>query len=127
MARQAGFEAPYYRIDGPHRLVSTSGIRFWEMDRGAVKPMEVITRGGLFGPWDKADLGREVPAGVNPASATPGVSDSFQLFPNFVILFWSQGWYLTYHYWPTSTTPMSSRARSTSCRPPTSGSASPRR
>ena len=27
--------------------------------------------------------------------------DSFQLFPNFVILFWGQGWYLTYHYWPT--------------------------
>ena len=28
--------------------------------------------------------------------------DSFQLFPNFVILIWGQGWYLTYHYWPTS-------------------------
>jgi len=22
----------------------------------------------------------------------------FQLFPNFVVLFWGQGWYLTYHY-----------------------------
>src|SRR5262249_31790786 len=24
------------------------------------------------------------------------------LFPNFTILIWGQGWYLTYHYWPTS-------------------------
>ena len=32
-AAEAGFEAPHYRIDGPHRLVSTSGIRAWEMDR----------------------------------------------------------------------------------------------
>ena len=31
-AAEAGFEAPHYRIDGPHRLVSTSGIRAWEMD-----------------------------------------------------------------------------------------------
>jgi glycine betaine catabolism A len=30
-AAEAGFEAPHYRIEGPHRLVSTSGIRAWEM------------------------------------------------------------------------------------------------
>ena len=35
-------------------------------------------------------------------SAIPWGLDSFQLFPNFVILIWGQGWYLTYHYWPTS-------------------------
>jgi hypothetical protein len=55
----------------------------------------------LFGPWDKQDLG-EMPAGLNPAKCDPWGLDSFQLFPNFVILFWGQGWYLTYHYWPTS-------------------------
>ena len=43
-----------------------------------------------------------MPAGVNPANCDPWGLDSFQLFPNFVILIWSQGWYLTYHYWPTS-------------------------
>ena len=43
-----------------------------------------------------------MPAGVNPAECNPWGSDSFQLFPNFVILIWSQGWYLTYHYWPTA-------------------------
>ncbi|HVJ95257.1 MAG TPA: aromatic ring-hydroxylating dioxygenase subunit alpha, partial [Acidimicrobiia bacterium] len=52
-----GFEAPFYRIDGPHRVVSTSGVRNWEMGDDAVKTSEVLTRGGLFGPWDKPDLG----------------------------------------------------------------------
>jgi Rieske 2Fe-2S family protein len=101
MAMQAGFEAPHYRIEGPHRLVSTSGVRFWEMDHELVKPMEVMTRSGLFGPWDKVDLG-DMPPGVNPARCDPWGLDSFQVFPNFAILLWSQGWYLTYHYWPTS-------------------------
>ncbi len=100
-AAQAGFEAPHYQIDEPHRLVSTSGVRFWEMDSELVKPMEILTRSGLFGPWDEIDLG-EMPAGVNPANCEPWGLDSFQLFPNFVILIWSQGWYLTYNYWPTS-------------------------
>jgi phenylpropionate dioxygenase-like ring-hydroxylating dioxygenase large terminal subunit len=96
-----GFEAPYYRIEGPHRLVSTSGVRNWEMGDDAVKRSEALMRGGLFGPWDKPDLG-EMPPGVNPGRCEPWGLDSFQLFPNFVILIWSQGWYLTYHYWPTS-------------------------
>jgi phenylpropionate dioxygenase-like ring-hydroxylating dioxygenase large terminal subunit len=100
-AREAGFEAPHYQIDGPHRLVSTSGIRFWELDADMVKPMETLTRSGLFGPWEKPDLG-PMPVGLNPAKCDPWGLDSFQLFPNFVILIWSQGWYLTYHYWPTS-------------------------
>ncbi|MGH2651409.1 MAG: aromatic ring-hydroxylating oxygenase subunit alpha [Actinomycetota bacterium] len=101
LAQQAGFEAPHYQIQGPHRLVSTSGVRFWEMDHELVKPMEIVTRSGLFGPWEQVDLG-EMPTGVNPARCDPWGLDSFQLFPNFVILLWSQGWYLTYHYWPTS-------------------------
>jgi Rieske 2Fe-2S family protein len=100
MAYNAGFEAPHYRIERPHRLVSTSGVRFWEMDQELVKPMEVLTRSGLFGPWDQVDLG-PMPPGVNPAGCEPWGLDSFQLFPNFVILIWVQGWYLTYHYWPT--------------------------
>jgi Rieske 2Fe-2S family protein len=100
-AAQAGFEAPHYQIEDPHRLVSTSGVRFWEMDQELVKPMEIITRSGLFGPWDAVDLG-DMPVGVNPSKCDPWGLDSFQLFPNFVILIWSQGWYLTYNYWPTS-------------------------
>jgi phenylpropionate dioxygenase-like ring-hydroxylating dioxygenase large terminal subunit len=99
--QKLGFEAPHYRIDGPHRLVSTAGVRNWELGDDAVKRSEVLTRGGLFGPWDRPDLGA-MPLGVNPGRCEPWGLDSFQLFPNFVILIWSQGWYLTYHYWPTS-------------------------
>ncbi|CAI7980590.1 MULTISPECIES: SRPBCC family protein [Parafrankia] len=102
-AQQAGFEAPHYRIDGPHRLVSTAGIKAWELDPEMRKPMEDITRSGLFGPWDEPDLGVEkMPAGLNPAGCEPWGLDSFNLWPNFVILIWAGGWYLTYHYWPTS-------------------------
>nr|WP_237421802.1 aromatic ring-hydroxylating dioxygenase subunit alpha [Gordonia sp. SID5947] len=100
-AAEAGFEAPHYRIDGPHRLVSTSGVRAWEMDASMRKPIEDILQSGLFGPWENPDPG-EMPAGLNPARCDPWGLDSFQLFPNFVILFWGLGWYLTYHYWPTS-------------------------
>jgi phenylpropionate dioxygenase-like ring-hydroxylating dioxygenase large terminal subunit len=102
-AQQAGFEAPHYRLEGPHRLVSTSGVITWELPGDMRKPMEDITRSGLFGPWDKPDLGMEkMPVGLNPAGCDPWGLDSFQLWPNFTILIWSGGWYLTYHYWPTS-------------------------
>ena len=102
-AQQAGFEAPHYQLDGPHRLVSTAGIKAWEMPPEMRKPMEDRTRSGLFGPWDEPDLGVEkMPAGLNPAGCQPWGLDSFNLFPNFVILIWAGGWYLTYHYWPTS-------------------------
>ncbi|MFI6954921.1 aromatic ring-hydroxylating dioxygenase subunit alpha [Nocardia sp. NPDC050408] len=100
-AQRAGFEAPHYQLDGPHRLVSTSGVVTWELDPTMRKPMEDITRSGLFGPWDVPDLG-PMPEGLNPAGCDPWGLDSFQLWPNFVILIWSGGWYLTYHYWPTS-------------------------
>ena len=100
-ALSAGFEAPSYSIDGPHRLVSTAGIRPWELPDNMRKPMEAITRSGLFGPWEVPDLG-PMPPGVNPAKCDPWGLDSFQIFPNWVVLLWGQGWYLTYHYWPTS-------------------------
>ena len=43
-----------------------------------------------------------MPPGLNPSKADPWGLDSFQIWPNFVILIWGQGWYLTYHYWPTA-------------------------
>jgi len=58
-------------------------------------------RSGLFGPWDTADLGTEgFPPGLNPGKKKGWGLDSFQIFPNFAIVFWETGWYLTYHYWP---------------------------
>ena len=39
---------------------------------------------------------------LNPARCPNWGVDSFVLFPNFMLLVWAPGWYLTYHYWPTS-------------------------
>src|SRR4029450_11914927 len=40
--------------------------------------------------------------GLNPGQKRNCVLDSFQIFPNFAIVFWETGWYLTYHYWPVA-------------------------
>src|SRR5262245_12324365 len=102
----AGFAGLHYEIDGPHRLITTYGGQGWRLPPEMLKPMETVTRSGLFGPWDMPadpDLDHAaLPDGVNPADAQPWGLDSFQIWPNFVILIWERGWYLTYHYWPTS-------------------------
>ncbi len=97
----AGFDGLYYEIDGPHRLVTSTGGKGWLMPPEMLKPMETVTRSGLFGPWDAPDIG-ELPEGVNPGKAKHWGLDSFQVWPNFVILIWERNWYLTYHYWPTA-------------------------
>lgn len=102
-AQEAGFEGLYYEIDGPHRMVTTYGGRGWKMPEEMLKPMEIVTRSGLFGPWEQPDIElTSLPAGINPGNKKPWGLDSFQIWPNFVILVWERGWYLTYHYWPTS-------------------------
>ena len=100
-SERAGFEGAHYELVGPHRVVTTDGIEPWRLPEQMLKPMERITRSGLFGPWDAPDLG-QLPSGLNPVQCEPWGLDSCQLFPNFAILIWSQGWYVTYHYWPTS-------------------------
>ncbi len=102
-AQEAGFEGLHYQIDGPHRMVTTYGGRGWKLPPDMLKPTEILTRSGLFGPWDAPDLGLDtMPPGINPAHKKPWGLDSFQIWPNFVLLIWERGWYLTYHYWPTS-------------------------
>ena len=101
--QETGFEAPYYQVHGPHRLVSTNGIRAWELPDEKRKRMDVITRSGLFGAWDQPDLGIEkMPAGINPGGVEPWGLDSFQIFPNFLVGIWAQNWIMSYTYWPTS-------------------------
>ena len=67
---QTGFEAPHYQLDGPHRMVSTSGVprRLWPADYQY--PIEIATRSGLFGPWDEPDLGDDLP-GIEPGRDRP--------------------------------------------------------
>jgi len=100
-ALAAGFEAPYYQLDGPHGVVSTAGIHPWLLSDEMIKPMERVTRSGLFGQWDAPDIG-DLPTGVNPGKCDPWGMDSFSIWPNFTLLLWGQNWYLTYHYWPTA-------------------------
>ena len=66
-----------------------------------VKPADIVTRSGLFGPWEHSDLG-ELPPGINPGKVNPWGLSSFQFFPNFAILIWEAGWYNTHQFWPTS-------------------------
>lgn len=96
-----GYEALAYEVKGDHAVVSSWGGMSPPKDLDMVKPIEQVTRSGLFGPWDGPDLG-ELPPGVNPSGHDKWGVDSFLLFPNFMLLIWKPGWYLTYHYWPTS-------------------------
>ena len=100
---EMGYEAPHYQIEGPHALVTTAGSlhRVWDMPPENVKPADIVTRSGLFGPWDQSDLG-ELPPGINPGKIDPWGLSSFQFFPNFAILVWQAGWYNTHQFWPTS-------------------------
>jgi phenylpropionate dioxygenase-like ring-hydroxylating dioxygenase large terminal subunit len=98
-----GYEALAYDIDGPHGLVSSWGGMSPPKDESMVKPIERVLRSGLFGPWDRPDvLPDELPPALNPARSPVWGVDSFVFFPNFMLLVWAPGWYLTYHYWPTA-------------------------
>jgi len=99
-----GYEALAYRIDGPHGMVSSWGGMAPPKDLDMVKPIERKLRSGLFGPWDRPAVEGldHLPPGVNPARSPVWGVDSFVFFPNFMLLVWAPGWYLTYHYWPTS-------------------------
>jgi phenylpropionate dioxygenase-like ring-hydroxylating dioxygenase large terminal subunit len=101
-----GFEALAYGIDGENSMVSSWGGMSPPKDPSMVKPIEQVLRSGLFGPWDKPEIDGldkdSLPDALNPAGHKAWGIDSFVLFPNFMLLVWEPGWYLTYHYWPTS-------------------------
>ena len=99
--QKGGFEAPHYQIEGPHRMMTTPGIRPWEMAADQVKPMETLTRSGMFGAWDPPDVDTRVD-GINPGRCDPFGVSFFGIWPNFAIQFWERGWYHTYHHWPIS-------------------------
>jgi phenylpropionate dioxygenase-like ring-hydroxylating dioxygenase large terminal subunit len=99
-----GFEALHYELDGPHGMVSSWGGMAPPKDPSMVKPTERILRSGNFGAWDRPDIAGldPLPPGMNPSGSKTWGLDSYLFFPNFVILTWAPGWYLTYHYWPTA-------------------------
>ncbi|MEU4312836.1 aromatic ring-hydroxylating dioxygenase subunit alpha [Nocardia sp. NPDC024068] len=99
-----GYEALHYELQAPHSMISSWGGMAPPKDLNMVKPIERILRSGLFGPWDRPDIeGLDpLPAGINPAGHKAWGVDEFEIWPNFSLLFWAPGWYLTYHYWPTA-------------------------
>jgi phenylpropionate dioxygenase-like ring-hydroxylating dioxygenase large terminal subunit len=99
-----GFEALHYEVSSPHSMISAWGGMSPPKDLNMVKPIERVLRSGLFGPWDRPDIeGLDpLPPGLNPARHRAWGIDSFHFFPNFMLLVWAPGWYLTYHYWPTA-------------------------
>ncbi|WP_433631826.1 aromatic ring-hydroxylating oxygenase subunit alpha [Nocardia sp. CA-120079] len=99
-----GFEALHYELDGPHGMVSSWGGMAPPKDLNMVKPIERVLRSGNFGAWDRPDIPAldNLPPGLNPARHRAWGLDSYVFFPNFMIVVWAPGWYLTYHYWPTA-------------------------
>lgn len=99
-----GFEALHYALHGQHSMISSWGGMAPPKDINMVKPIEQKLHSGLFGPWERPDIeGLDpLPPGVNPGGAPQWGVDSYVFFPNFMLLIWAPGWYLTYHYWPTS-------------------------
>ena len=99
-----GFEALHYEIAAPHSMISSWGGMAPPKDPTMVKPIERELRSGLFGPWDRPGIeGLDpLPPGLNPAAHKAWGVDEFEIFPNFSLLVWAPGWYLTYHYWPTA-------------------------
>jgi len=95
-----GFEALHYELDGPHGMVSSWGGMAPPKDPSQVKPIERILRSGNFGAWDRPDIAAldPLPPGLNPSRQPQWGLDSYVFFPNFMIVVWSPGWYLTYHY-----------------------------
>jgi phenylpropionate dioxygenase-like ring-hydroxylating dioxygenase large terminal subunit len=98
---EATFEGAHYQLDGPHRVVSTSGSHKHLFPEEHLYPSEVLLRSGNMGPWDAPAIDRPL-AGVNPGGVKRWGIDNFQIFPNLEILIYERNWYLTYRFWPTS-------------------------
>ncbi len=98
---EAEFAGAHYQLDGPHRVVSTSGSHKHHFPEEHLYPSEALFRSGNTGPWDAPKLDVELP-GVNPGGVERWGIDNFQVFPNLEILLYERNWYLSYRFWPTS-------------------------
>ena len=107
MIQEFGFEAPYYEIERPAPAWSRRPVSDGEdQPKDMIKPIEDKLRSGLFGrvgARPSSSVDEQAVPGVNPGGCDPvGPRLVPDLSPNFVILIWAGGWYLTYHYWPTA-------------------------
>jgi len=91
-------DAIAYQLKGPHRMFSFAGEPSQETPYS--KPIERVMRASAAGPWDKRSDRGPMPAGINPTGAEKHGFDSYQFFPNFVIIFGASG-FTTHAHWPT--------------------------
>ena len=100
-----GFEASPTRSTGRTAWCRRGGAWPHRRTRSMVKPIEngAAQRAvRAVGPARHRRARPRCPRGsTRPAHPAWGI-DSFVFFPNFMLLVWAPGWYLTYHYWPTS-------------------------
>lgn len=85
---------------GKHRLF-TSGGHLANKNVVGPRPLDTVFNCGLFGPNDVPDIG-PLGDGVNPTGVQGWGLDSWQIYPNLVVLLWAHNHYFTYHYWPVS-------------------------
>ncbi len=91
-------DALAFQLKGPHRMFSFAGEPSKQTPYS--RPIECLTESSPAGPWNKkVDIG-PLPRGLNPTRSESYGFDSFQFFPNFVVIFSSSG-YTTHAHWPT--------------------------
>lgn len=87
-----------FKMMGMH---NTTSFRHVPSDIEQATPIEQLTQCGLYGPWNKPDLGGNLtPPGQNLSNHPDWGIDSHQIFPNFAIIIWERGWYHTWQFWP---------------------------
>ena len=99
MAEEATMaDASFFKLMGPH---STMSFRHVPPDIEQATGMEQLTRCGLYGPWDKPDIGMEtMPPGLNTSKDPQWGINSHGIFPNFGIIIWERNWYHTWQFTP---------------------------
>ena len=106
-------DALAYQLKGPHRMYSFSGEPSQKTPYS--KPIECVMEASAAGPWNKrADRG-PMPPGLNPMRSEKYGFDSYQFFPNFVLIFGASG-FTVHTHWPTGPHATSSRRRCTTSR-----------
>ncbi len=91
-------DALAFDIDGLHRMFSFYGEPSQKTPFS--RPIECLTESSPAGPWNKKINTGSLPKGLNPTRSDKYGFDSFQFFPNFVIIFSSSG-FTTHAHWPT--------------------------
>ncbi|MCA9503453.1 MAG: aromatic ring-hydroxylating dioxygenase subunit alpha [Myxococcota bacterium] len=93
---------PFFGTYGKHRLMTSGGANANQAVR-ARRPIDALFQANFIGTDYTPDVG-PLGDGVNPAGIENWGVDSWQFYPNFVIITWKSNYWYTYHYWPTGPT-----------------------